>query len=100
MSLRFNFEDSKKRKVLQISDVCVATISLLYKFFSQNTIWSLEKYFKNLSKEDYIYKNLKSLSLLIRKTIEYDPCFITQMSNPIELEKYRFFIDYFKKINS
>ena len=99
LSLRFNFEDSKKRKVLQISDVCVATISLLYKFFSQNTIWSLEEYFNNLSKEDYIYKNLKLLSLLIRKTIEYDPCFITQMSNPIELEKYHYFIDYFLKVD-
>lgn len=95
LSLRFNFEDSKKRKVLQVSDVCMATISLLYKFFSQNKIGSLEEYFNNLSKDDYIYKNLKLLSLLIRKTIDYDPCFITQMSNSIELEKYHYFLDYF-----
>ena len=33
LSSRFSFEDSKKRKVLQVSDVCMATISLLYKFF-------------------------------------------------------------------
>lgn len=51
-----------------------------------------------MNKEDYIYKNLKLLSLLIRKTINYDPCFITQMSNPIEREKYHFFIDYLKKL--
>lgn len=100
LSSRFSFEDSKKRKVLQVSDVCMATISLLYKFFSKNTVFSLEKYFNNLNKEDYIYKNLKLLSLLIRKTINYDPCFITQMSNSIEIEKYHFFIDYFKKTDS
>ena len=31
-------------------------------FASKNTVFSLEKYFNNLNKEDYIYKNLKLLS--------------------------------------
>lgn len=95
ISERYKFEESQELRVLQVSDVCVAVISISYKFLSSKSLLELEKYFNNLDRGRYEYKNLQLIAKLIDKSVKYDQFFIVQMSNPVELEKYNLFLKIF-----
>ena len=95
VSERFDFFESHKKRALQVSDICMGTISILYRFLAENSFEMIKEYFNVLDAHSYEAENLKLLAKFINKTIKYDSCFITQMSNQIELERYKYFIEKF-----
>lgn len=44
ISERYKFEESQELRALQVSDVCVAVISISYKFLSSKSLLELEKF--------------------------------------------------------
>ena len=68
-SKNYRFEDSKKIKTIQISDVCVAIVSNLYKFFSSISLNELEKFLKENDNHILEYENLKLMSKIIKKAL-------------------------------
>ena len=92
---RYEFVTSHDIKAIQISDVCVNVISILYKFLASKNLFEIENYIKELDQNLYEYKNLKLLIKLIYKTLNYDEYLIMHMSNDVELEKYNFILNAF-----
>lgn len=92
---RYEFVTSHDMKAIQISDVCVSVICILYKFLASRNLFQIENYIKKLDKNLYEYKNFKLLIKLIYKTLNYDEYLIMHMSNYVELEKYNFILSAF-----
>lgn len=95
VSERYKFIDSSCIKAIQVSDVCVGVICVLYKFFAGMNLFQIKEYIKKIDHNSYEYRNMKLLAELMLKTVKYDEHLILQMSNYVELEKYNLYLNSF-----
>lgn len=84
-SQNFDFIDSQKDVMLQISDVIAGTFAKLFDYMSTNSVETILSTVDNMDKNSRVYKNLELFIHLIEKTNNFDS-FLLSFSIPTSLK--------------